>query len=215
VGLRACSNGYVIARGYQKHKCIEHRQEKTVILSDRIIKAAIEAGDIIIDPYDPEALGTNSYDVHLGDKLLTYADMLDENGSNCQLDARVDNPTYVWTIPPTGYWLYPGVLYLASTVEYTRTNKYVPFLDGKSSVGRLGIMIHCTAGRGDVGFAGHWTMEMHVVQAVKVYAGMPIGQLIYFQTGEVDVPYDKKRSAKYKDDRDPMPQPSRMWKNFK
>jgi dCTP deaminase len=114
-----------------------------------------------------------------------------------------------------GFLLKPGQLYLASTKEYTRTEKYVPFLDGKSSIGRLGITIHCTAGRGDVGFAGHWTMEIHVVQPVMVYAGMPIGQLIYFETGPVDVSYDEKPGAKYHDGRNPDPQPSRMFRNFR
>jgi dCTP deaminase len=199
-----------------------------MILSDRQIKQAIEHGDIVIDPFDPKALGTNSYDVHLGDVLLTYEPQLLEDlfshapdsqtrrlgqmhGLDCKREAQVERHE----ISVLGYVLEPGQLYLGATKEYTRTHKYVPFLDGKSSVGRLGITIHCTAGRGDVGFAGHWTMEIHVVHPVRVYAGMPIGQLIYFETGDVDVPYDEKPDAKYRDARDPNPQPSRMWKNFK
>ncbi len=198
-----------------------------MILSDRMIKAAIEIGDIVIDPFDPKALGTNSYDVHINPWLRFYKqELIIPAGKHSRLDAycdpvyeeldcKKDNPTLSNEIGPNGFVLEPDVLYLASTIEYTRTRKYVPFLDGKSSVGRLGITIHCTAGRGDVGFAGHWTMEIHVVQPVRVYAGMPIGQLIYFETGEVDVPYDEKPGAKYRDGRNPEPQASKMWMNFK
>ena len=179
-----------------------------MILSDRMIKAARETGDIVIEPFNPKALGTNSYDVHLGDTLLTYRSL------DGVIDARVDNKTDTHLIDSDGFVLQPGILYLGSTVEYTETHKHVPFLDGKSSVGRLGITIHCTAGRGDVLWKGHWTMEIHVIQPVRVYAHMPIAQLIYFETGEVDVPYDSKASAKYRDGRNKLPQASRMWMNF-
>ena len=106
----------------------------------------------------------------------------------------------------------PGKTYLGSTQEYTETRKYVPFLEGKSSVGRLGIDIHATAGKGDVGFCNHWTLEISVSQPVRVYAGMPIGQLIYFKVdGEVE-DYASKSSAKY-NQRTPKPVESMMWKN--
>ena len=109
--------------------------------------------------------------------------------------------------------LHPGKTYLGSTVEYTETRQFVPFLEGKSSVGRLGIDIHATAGKGDVGFCNHWTLEISVCQSVRVYAGMPIGQLIYFKVeGDVDVDYSSKSSAKY-NQRTPKPMESMMWKN--
>jgi dCTP deaminase len=89
----------------------------------------------------------------------------------------------------------------------------VPFLEGKSSVGRLGIDIHATAGKGDVGFKNNWTLEISVRQPVRVYKGMPIGQLIYFVVeGVVDTPYDKKKSAKY-NKKTIKPVESMMWKN--
>ena len=98
-------------------------------------------------------------------------------------------------------------------MEYTETHKHVPFLEGKSSVGRLGIDIHATAGKGDVGFCNHWTLEISVAQPVRVYAGMPIGQLIYFDVaGEVQTLYNNKLSAKY-NNRSPRPMESMMWKN--
>jgi dCTP deaminase len=89
----------------------------------------------------------------------------------------------------------------------------VPFLEGKSSTGRLGIDIHATAGKGDVGFCGNWTLEISVKQPVKVYKGMPIGQLIYFPVeGLINVPYDQKKNAKYSHQPD-RPIESMMWKN--
>jgi dCTP deaminase len=106
-------------------------------------------------------------------------------------------------------------LYLGVTEEYTESHKHVPFLEGKSSVGRLGIDIHATAGKGDVGFCNTWTLEISVKQPVKIYSGMPIGQLIFFEvSGEILTPYSKKKSAKY-NKRTTKPMESMMWKNFK
>ena len=193
-----------------------------MILSDKMIRAAIKARDIVIDPFDDKSLGTNSYDVHLGETLMTYVPKRGSVPTNDPrfarnvelLDCKVEHETRGHKIDSTsGFVLQPGQLYLGVTKEYTETHKHVPFLDGKSSIGRFGIFIHCTAGRGDVGFCNHWTMEIVVVQPIRVYAGMPIGQLIYFETGDVEVPYNKKPSAKY-NKRCAEPQPSRMWKNF-
>ncbi|MFM9142618.1 MAG: dCTP deaminase domain-containing protein, partial [Bacteroidota bacterium] len=95
----------------------------------------------------------------------------------------------------------------------TETHRHVPFLEGKSSVGRLGIDIHATAGKGDVGFCNTWTLEISCTQAVRVYAGMPIGQLIYFEVaGEIDQLYHSKKNAKYTT-RTVKPMPSQMWRN--
>jgi len=177
-----------------------------MILSDTKIRAAIEAGRIVIRPYRPECLGSNSYDVHLGRYLATYRD-----GA---LDARKANPVEEFTIPPHGFVLVPGQLYLGVTEEYTETHDYVPFLEGKSSVGRLGIDIHSTAGKGDVGFCNYWTLEMSVKLPVRIYRGMPIGQLIYFEvSGDVAHGYDTKKSAKYRVV-SRHPTPSRMYLNF-
>ena len=109
--------------------------------------------------------------------------------------------------------LYPHIFYLGVTQEYTETHAHVPFLEGKSSTGRLGIDIHATAGKGDVGFCGHWTLEISVKQPVKVYKGMPVGQLIYFPVdGEILVKYNQKKNAKYNGQPD-KPIESMMWKN--
>ena len=176
-----------------------------MILSDSAILEAIEANDVVIEPFDRSCLGTNSYDVHLGKHLACYVDEV--------LDARRHNQVERFEIGEEGIELRPGKTYLGSTDEYTETRRYVPFLEGKSSVGRLGIDIHATAGKGDVGFCNHWTLEISVAQPVRVYAGMPIGQLIYFRVeGEVDVDYSSKSSAKY-NKRTPFPVESMMWRN--
>jgi len=176
-----------------------------MILSDREILAAIEAGEIVIEPYDRKCLGTNSYDVHLGSTLATYDDAV--------LDAKKHNKITSHEIPVEGLVLYPNRLYLGVTQEYTETHATVPFLEGKSSVGRLGIDIHATAGKGDVGFCNHWTLEISVSMPVRVYPGMPIGQLIYFMvSGDIENYYNKKKNAKYNNKTD-KPVESMMWRN--
>ncbi len=88
----------------------------------------------------------------------------------------------------------PQQFYLGVTAEYTETHSHVPFLEGKSSTGRLGIDIHATAGKGDVGFCGNWTLEISVKLPVRVYAGMPVGQLIYFPVdGAIEIKYNQKK----------------------
>jgi len=151
------------------------------------------------------AKGTISYDVHLGKHLARYV--------NKELDAKKHNTIEHFDIPEEGIVLYPHEFYLGVTEEYTETHAHVPFLEGKSSTGRLGIDIHATAGKGDVGFCGNWTLEISVKQPVKVYAGMPIGQLIYFPVeGEIEVRYDQKKNAKYSKQHN-KPVESMMWKN--
>jgi len=176
-----------------------------MILTDKRILEEIEKGAILIEPYDRNCLGTNSYDVHLGKHLATYKDHT--------LDAKLHNEILHFEIPEEGFVLQPGTLYLGVTLEYTETHAHVPFLEGKSSMGRLGIDIHATAGKGDVGFCNHWTLEISCIQPVRIYAGMPVGQLIYFVVeGEIENAYNKKLSAKY-NTRSTRPMESMMWKN--
>jgi len=115
-----------------------------MILSDKRILEEIEKGHIVIEPYDRKCLGTNSYDVHLGKHLATYKSRV--------LDAKKHNEIDHFEIPEEGFVLEPNTLYLGVTLEYTETHQHVPFLEGKSSTGRLGIAINATAGKGDVGF---------------------------------------------------------------
>ena len=112
-----------------------------------------------------------------------------------------------------GFLLQPNTLYLGVTEEYTESHKHVPFLEGKSSTGRLGINIHATAGKGDIGYCNTWTLEISCIQPVRVYAGMPIGQIIYFAVdGKVRTSYNNKKGAKYSN-RSLKPIESMMWKN--
>lgn len=176
-----------------------------MILSDARILEEIEKGTIKISPYDRASLGSNSYDVRLGGTLATYREHI--------LDAKKHNEIELFEIPEDGFVLYPHIFYLGVTLEYTETHAHVPFLEGKSSTGRLGIDIHATAGKGDVGFCGNWTLEISVKQPVKVYKGMPIGQLIYFPVeGEILESYAQKKGAKYSHQPD-RPVESMMWKN--
>jgi len=176
-----------------------------MILSDKRILEEIEKGTIIIEPFDRAGLGTNSYDVHLGKYLANYNSRV--------LDAKLHNEITHFEIPEEGYVLEPNTLYLGVTLEYTETHSHVPFLEGKSSTGRLGIDIHATAGKGDVGFCNTWTLEISVAQPVRIYAGMPIGQLIYFSVeGEIETFYNSKGNAKY-NRKTVRPVESMMWKN--
>lgn len=176
-----------------------------MILSDKRILEEIELGNILIEPFRKDCLGTNSYDVHLGKYLATYKDR--------ELDARKHNEITEFKIPEEGFVLQPGVLYLGVTEEYTETHRHVPFLEGKSSAGRLGIFIHATAGKGDVGYCNTWTLEISVMQSIRIYGGMPIGQLIYFDVdGDIETYYKDKRNAKY-NQRTVKPIESMMWKN--
>lgn len=177
-----------------------------MILTDQQILSEMKAGSIVIRPYHRRYLGSNSYDVHLGRWLAVYNDEI--------LDAKKHNKVHYLRIPKDGIVLVPSKLYLGVTEEYTETHRHVPFLEGKSSIGRLGIDIHATAGKGDIGFCNTWTLEISVRHPVRIYAGMPIGQLIYFEvSGELDVPYSKKKNAKY-NRRTNKPVESMMWKNF-
>ena len=176
-----------------------------MIFTDKKILESIEKGEIVIEPFDRAKLGTNSYDVHLSPFLGTY--------KNNVLDAKKHNQIELFEIGPEGFVLQPGTLYLGVTEEYTETHNAVPFLEGKSSVGRLGIDIHATAGKGDVGFCNTWTLEISCVHPVRVYSGMPIGQMIYFGIeGDVENYYNKKKDAKYIR-KTIHPVESMMWKN--
>ena len=177
-----------------------------MILTDTKILEEMKKGTIVISPFDQKYLGTNSYDVHLGKWLAVYKSDI--------LDAREHNEVDYLEIPDDGLMLLPHRLYLGVTAEYTETHRHVPFLEGKSSIGRLGIHIHATAGKGDIGFCNTWTLEISVKQPVRVYHGMPIGQLIYFEiSGAIGTSYAAKASAKYTRRTD-KPVESMMWKNF-
>jgi dCTP deaminase len=169
-----------------------------MILTDKTIIDEITEGNIVIEPLIRENIGTNSVDLTLSNTLLMYTDRI--------LDTRKKNGYAPMIIPEEGMILQPNILYLASTVEYTETLRHVPILQGKSSLGRLGLFVHITAGFGDVNFRGHWTLELCCVQPIKIYPGMKIAQICYHDISEMPyTDYANKADAKYKDQgKDPV-----------
>lgn len=157
--------------------------------------------DIFIDPFDPKQLNPNSYNLRLHNKMLIY--------DRAVLDMRRDNRAHEIDIPPNGLVLVPGMIYLGRTEEYTETRNLVPMLEGRSSVGRLGIYIHITAGFGDVGFKGYWTLEIHCIKPVRIYPYVEICQ-IYYHTILGD--YTPYVSGKYQNNTGI--QTSQMFKDF-
>ncbi len=149
---------------------------------------------IVLDPFDEQQLNPNSYNLTLHDELLVYEEVV--------LDMRNDNRVRRIPIPKKGLLLNPNQLYLGRTVERTETHELVPMVEGRSSIGRLGLFVHVTAGFGDVGFQGFWTMEMFAVQPVRIYPGVPICQIFYHEiTGDI-VEY---QSLKYQNNSDIQP----------
>lgn len=174
-----------------------------MILSGREIKRQTDLGNIWIYPFDGKRLNPNSYNLRLAPELLEY--------TGAVLDMAEDNKTQKIIIPPEGLILWPGRLYLGSTIERTETRHYVPMLEGRSSVGRLGMFIHVTAGFGDIGFSGRWTLEIQVIKPLRIYAGTEVCQ-IYFHTveGEKTLMYDKGKYSGADE-----VQASRMWREFR
>jgi len=164
-----------------------------MILTGPEIKTQIFSDGIHVDPYDPNLVGPNSIDLRLGNKLLVYETATMNTGfarvpvdarhmmRSELLDMKRENPTVELEIPEEGYVLNPGVLYLGRTIETIGSEKFVPIVEGRSSVGRLGIHVHVTAGFCDIGFKGTITLEIHVVHPIVVYPNLPICQA-YFLT---------------------------------
>ena len=171
-----------------------------MILSGKEILKHIGKG-IVIDPFDEKKINPNSYNLSLHNEMLVYR--------NVTLDMKEKNDAETLVIPEEGLLLTPGVLYLGRTVEYTRTENFVPMLEGRSSIGRLGICVHVTAGFGDIGFAGYWTLEIFCVQPVRIYPRVEICQ-IYYHT--IQGEYEPYRSGKYQNNTGI--QPSLMYREF-
>lgn len=155
-----------------------------MVLSGKKIREML-GKEIEIEPFDDRKLNTNGYNLSLQNKLLIY--------ENDILDMKINNGIKEITIPESGFVLQPRRLYLGSTLERTYTNKYMPMIEGRSSIARLGIFVHITAGLGEVGFDGRWTLELTCVQPVRIYPYVDICQ-IYFQevVGEIDLCHSDK-----------------------
>jgi len=171
-----------------------------MILSGEQIRSRL--GDsIFIDPFQEENLNPNSYNLTLHDELLIYEEVV--------LDMRQVNRVRRIQIPPDGMVLSPNQLYLARTVERTETHNLVPMVEGRSSVGRLGLFVHVTAGFGNVGFCGYWTLELFTVQPVRIYPGVSICLMFYHEVvGDIE----EYASEKYQHNHDI--QPSLLYKEL-
>jgi dCTP deaminase len=171
-----------------------------MILSGKVILNNLNK-NIFIEPFDIKRINPNSYNLTLHNELLIYKNEI--------LDMKAPNNTEKISIPDEGLILEPNRLYLGRTVEYTKTDKFIPMLEGRSSVGRLGLFIHITAGFGDVGFSGYWTLEMFCIHPVKIYPGVEICQIYYHDIcGE----YETYKSNKYQNNTEI--QPSLLYKDF-
>lgn len=171
-----------------------------MILSGKEIRNKL-GNEIIIEPYEDGQLNPNSYNLRLHNELLVYEDTI--------LDMKKEHKTKKLIIPEEGLLLETGKLYLGRTLEYTKTDKYVPMLEGRSSVGRLGLFIHVTAGFGDVGFSGYWTLEIFCVQPIRIYPGVEICQIYYHS---IEGEYDRYISGKYQNNLGV--QPSLLFRDF-
>jgi len=187
-----------------------------MVLTGKEILKQMELGTIHIAPFIPANLGPNSYDVSLNRKLLVY-----DLAPGVVLDMKLDNPTRSLVIPDAGMVLVPGMLYLGCSNETATSNRFVPMFEGRSSIGRLGINTHITAGFGDVGWGylpdenGNpacqfptWTLEIEVVHPIRVYPDVRIGQ-VYFMRPEGEITFYKGKYTKQRE-----PQASRLYQDF-
>ncbi|EMJ98218.1 dCTP deaminase [Leptospira alstonii] len=171
-----------------------------MILTGKEIQKRI-GQDIVITPYSEKQLNPNSYNLRLHEELLIYKEL--------PLDMKKQNPAEKLIIPEAGLLLKPGVLYLGRTLEFTETHNLVPMLEGRSSIGRLGMLVHVTAGFGDVGFKGFWTLEISVIQPLIVYPGVEVCQIFYHT---LEGPITEYTSGKYQANQGI--QPSMLYKDF-
>ncbi|MBF4519060.1 dCTP deaminase [Flavobacterium sp. ANB] len=171
-----------------------------MILSGKEIEKNLGT-NISIEPFDAKQLNPNSYNLRLHEELLVY--------ENTILDMKIENKASGITIPKSGLLLEPNKLYLGRTVEYTKTHNYVPMLEGRSSIGRLGMFIHVTAGFGDVGFEGYWTLEIFVIQPLIIYPNVEVCQIYYHA---IEGEFESYTSGKYQ--KNDSIQPSYLFKDF-
>ncbi len=188
-----------------------------MVLTGPEILRQMELGNIHISPFHPEHLGPNSYDVTLNSRLLVY-----RLPGGAVLDMKADNPVDALEIPETGLVLEPGILYLGCSNETATSCRFVPMFEGRSSIGRLGINTHITAGFGDVGWGylpdatgklqcqyPTWTLEIEVVHPIRVYPNVRIGQ-VYFMTPEGTLSFYKGKYTLQKE-----PRASQLFQDFK
>ncbi|AFR09041.1 MULTISPECIES: dCTP deaminase [Nocardiopsis] len=186
-----------------------------MLLSDRDLNKQIDAGRVRIDPFDPSLIQPSSIDVRLDRFFRVF-----ENHKYPHIDPSAEQPDLTRLVETDGdeaFILHPGEFVLASTYEVvTLPDDIASRLEGKSSLGRLGLLTHSTAGFIDPGFSGHVTLELSNVATlpIKLYPGMKIGQLCMFQlTSPAERPYGSAAyGSRYQGQRGPTP--SRSFQNF-
>lgn len=186
-----------------------------MLLSDKDIRTEIDLGRVVVDPYDPAMIQPSSIDVRLDRFFRVF-----ENHKYPHIDPSEEQPDLTRLVEPDGdeaFILHPGEFVLASTYEViTLPEDVASRLEGKSSLGRLGLLTHSTAGFIDPGFSGHVTLELSNVATlpIKLYPGMKIGQLCLFRlSSPSEHPYGSERyGSRYQGQRGPTP--SRSYLNF-
>ncbi|MPZ62371.1 MAG: dCTP deaminase [Propionibacteriales bacterium] len=186
-----------------------------MLLSDRDIRAETDAGRVVLEPFDDAMIQPSSVDIRLDRYFRVF-----ENHRYPHIDPAQEQPELTRQVEPKGdepFILHPGEFVLASTYEVvTLPHDVAARLEGKSSLGRLGLLTHSTAGFIDPGFSGHVTLELSNVATLpmKLWPGMKIGQLCFFRlSSPAEHPYgSKKHGSRYQDQRGPTP--SRSHVNF-
>ena len=186
-----------------------------VLLSDRDILAEIESKRIVVEPYDEAMIQPSSIDFRLDRYFRVF-----ENHRYPHIDPAADQSDLTRQVEPEGdepFILHPGEFVLGSTLEVvTLPDDLAARVEGKSSLGRLGLLTHATAGFVDPGFSGHVTLELANVATlpIKLYPGMKIGQLCFFRlSSPAEHPYGSaKYGSRYQGQRGPTP--SRSYANF-
>lgn len=186
-----------------------------MLLSDKDIRTEIDSGRVRIDPYDPEMVQPSSIDIRLDRYFRVF-----ENHRYPHIDPAVEQPNLTRLVEPKDdgpFILHPGEFVLASTYEMvTLPQDLASRLEGKSSLGRLGLLTHSTAGFIDPGFSGHVTLELSNVATlpIKLWPGMKIGQLCMFRlSSPAEYPYGSGHyGSRYQGQRGPTP--SRSYLNF-
>jgi dCTP deaminase len=171
-----------------------------MILSGKKIKEKVQEKEIIIDPFSPAQVNPNSYNFRLGKMLKFYRELI--------IDPKKENRTEIVEIPAEGIILEPSRLYLGHTEEIMGSNHFVPIIRGRSSIGRIGLFVHITSDLIDIGSINQWTLQMHCVQPVRIYAGMLIGQVTFWKVeGEINL-----YNGKYQGSRGPIS--SQIYRDF-
>lgn len=201
--------------GRSRHGASHDRYRGPVLLSDRDIRAELESGRVVLDPYEPAMIQPSSIDVRL-DRFFRLFD----NHKYPFIDPAADQPDLTRLVEVEGsepFVLHPGEFVLGSTYEaVTLPDDVAARLEGKSSLGRLGLLTHSTAGFIDPGFSGHVTLELSNVATLPIllWPGMKIGQLCFFRLSSAsEFPYGSERyGSRYQGQRGPTA--SRSWQSF-